>query len=429
MPILKLSNPKKNSKRKVKSLLKYVLDEEKTSFSLTRFVNTPIAGYDDIAFCMDNTKKLYGKKGGRQYGHLIISFSKDDDVDINTVVDFTREFVEKEKFFDGFEAVIVGHTDSENPHAHIVLNSVNAFNGKKFSCKHNHYRYLFSAVEDFSIEKGLTKRRVKDKSKEKGDFTTFDQGYYQLLKNKRDESYKYRILQAIQLNMLFSTDSEEFEDNLKASNIGFSFNKNNEIVFTDFDREEAGEKLCKVKGETLKKEFNLPTSKEELFNELSKTPEERVWTALEDSFQRRESEESIRQMSGYNTEAQSFDSKTSGTAQRSSRGGFIPQREFERFIEQSENVGDILNRSRGGKKNTAEISRGSHRSLGSTERGIGEGRKTSKSGATSNPKKQSSSRFNNTYRRTPTVDWSVGYRDSSVESGKTKERDDFEPDF
>ena len=76
------------------------------------------------------TKELYNKTEGRQHKHFIQSWGKGE-VTAEQANKIGQEFVSHEKF-KGFQAVVITHTDKENIHNHIVINSVNLETGKKF---------------------------------------------------------------------------------------------------------------------------------------------------------------------------------------------------------------------------------------------------------------------------------------------------------
>lgn len=73
---------------------------------------------------MLNTKQRFGKMGGRQGYHIIISFEEakntvNKDIAMEIIGKFTEKYLGKD-----FEAVYVLHDDTEHVHGHIVFNSV-----------------------------------------------------------------------------------------------------------------------------------------------------------------------------------------------------------------------------------------------------------------------------------------------------------------
>lgn len=78
---------------------------------------------------MRTIQSLHRKQSGRQYIHYVISF--DTDVSFDTAFDVACECA---SFFAGdFQYILALHMNTDNPHTHIVLNSVNVHTDKKFS--------------------------------------------------------------------------------------------------------------------------------------------------------------------------------------------------------------------------------------------------------------------------------------------------------
>lgn len=77
-------------------------------------------------------KQLYGKEDGRQYYHIVQSFSSEDDLTPETAHEIGMKFVESFERFRGFQAVVATHYNTGHLHNHIILNSVSCENGYKF---------------------------------------------------------------------------------------------------------------------------------------------------------------------------------------------------------------------------------------------------------------------------------------------------------
>ena len=74
-------------------------------------------------------KNKFGKTDGRQYYHIVQSFSPDDDLDAETAHEIGLKFA---KFFPGYQIVVATHCNCSHLHSHIIMNSVNMENGSKF---------------------------------------------------------------------------------------------------------------------------------------------------------------------------------------------------------------------------------------------------------------------------------------------------------
>lgn len=79
---------------------------------------------------MKATKRMFGKTGGRQGYHFVISLKPGEGTP-EIMYDIAMRFAE-EAFAGEYEAVVAVHTDREHLHAHIIINSVNMVTGYKF---------------------------------------------------------------------------------------------------------------------------------------------------------------------------------------------------------------------------------------------------------------------------------------------------------
>ena len=104
----------KAGKGSLSDVFNYVLDREKTEAHL-------IAGKD----CMTETaqkefeitKLRFGKTDGRTYFHIVQSFSPEDDIDPYAANNLGYEFAH---FFEGYQVLVVTHTNREHLHNHII---------------------------------------------------------------------------------------------------------------------------------------------------------------------------------------------------------------------------------------------------------------------------------------------------------------------
>ena len=93
---------------------------------------------------MKATKQMFGKTGGRQGYHFVISLKPGEGTP-EIMYDIAMRFAE-EAFAGEYEAVVAVHTDREHLHAHIVINSVNMVNGYKFQCRDGDWKYKFQPI-------------------------------------------------------------------------------------------------------------------------------------------------------------------------------------------------------------------------------------------------------------------------------------------
>lgn len=118
------------------SVLNYTVDDLKTEkqFYVSEVGLTSL----ETAFTeMMNTKKLYNKKDGNLGYHIIQSFAPGEGTP-KLIHDIGVDFVKRA--FNGYEAVVATHLNTDCLHNHIVINSVCVETGKKFNdCMESYY--------------------------------------------------------------------------------------------------------------------------------------------------------------------------------------------------------------------------------------------------------------------------------------------------
>ncbi|MBR1373884.1 relaxase/mobilization nuclease domain-containing protein [bacterium] len=107
------------------NIFPYIMKKEKTDAKLISGIN-----------CMPETaleefravKNQFRKTDGRQYWHIVQSFSPDDNLTPEIAHEIGLKFAE---YFGNYQTVVATHIDRNHIHNHIVFNSVNFENGKK----------------------------------------------------------------------------------------------------------------------------------------------------------------------------------------------------------------------------------------------------------------------------------------------------------
>lgn len=126
MSILKFVNATARGEKSLKKAIDYIFDQEKTDYSLMGL--SGVRAYHE-ADDMLLVQKLHGKDKGRRYIHYVLSFG--EGVDEKEAYRIISECASQ--LADGFQYVYSVHTNTENVHSHVIVNSVNALTGKKFS--------------------------------------------------------------------------------------------------------------------------------------------------------------------------------------------------------------------------------------------------------------------------------------------------------
>ena len=115
-----------NSGSPMNNIFNYVTRSEATESKLVSGVNcSPDSALDEFKFI----KKRFGKEDGRTYYHIIQSFSPDDNLTPETANEIGIKLAE---YFPGFQILVATHVNTIAIHNHLIMNSVNFENGKKF---------------------------------------------------------------------------------------------------------------------------------------------------------------------------------------------------------------------------------------------------------------------------------------------------------
>ena len=169
------------------------------------------------------TKELYNKTEGRQHKHFIQSWGKGE-VTAEQANKIGQEFLSHEKF-KGFQAVVITHTDKENIHNHIVINSVNLETGKKFQQS----KQELESLKEFSNKINL-KYEIKPEQKKAiaGDIRVYDSKIkYEILKKATEgkvKSYVIETKKAVDKALETATDKKEFIEQMKVQGYSVKWN-------------------------------------------------------------------------------------------------------------------------------------------------------------------------------------------------------------
>ena len=146
MAITKMMHMKASSKARIdihlEHSINYILQPKKLGeANLAGGINClPEMAYQQ----MKATKRMFGKTGGRQGYHFVISLKPGEGTP-EIMYDIAMRFA-KETFAGEYEAVVAVHTDREHLHAHIIINSVNMVTGYKFQCRDGDWKYKFQPI-------------------------------------------------------------------------------------------------------------------------------------------------------------------------------------------------------------------------------------------------------------------------------------------
>ena len=146
MAITKVMHMKASSKARIdihlEHSINYILQPKKLGeTNLVGGINClPDMAYQQ----MKATKQLFGKTGGRQGYHFVISLKPDEGTP-EIMYDIAMRFAQ-EAFRGEYEALVAVHTDRNHLHAHIVINSVNMVTGYKFQYGNGDWKAYFQPI-------------------------------------------------------------------------------------------------------------------------------------------------------------------------------------------------------------------------------------------------------------------------------------------
>lgn len=173
MAISKLMHMKESKgyyPRHLKNAIAYIMNPEKTNgqnlVNVNQAMKVSKINSKNVFQEMINTKKKFGKEWGRQGYHFVVSFSENDTVNPEDALKIMDE-IQKEYLQDNYECVYAVHTDTEHLHGHLIFNSIDRFEGKKYHYKKGDWeKDILPCVNRVCKRWGLSELKL-EKKKEK----------------------------------------------------------------------------------------------------------------------------------------------------------------------------------------------------------------------------------------------------------------------
>ncbi len=158
----------------LRQAIDYILVSEKTGENMyVSSVNCQVPyAYEQ----MKATKVQFGKTDKRQGYHIIISF-EEGEVDAPTAFEIVGRFVD-EYLKDQYQTVYAVHDNTAHIHGHIIFNSVNFLNGKKFRYEKGDWaKYIQPITNRLCDEYGLSTISVeRDEAESSEKYTEWRDG-------------------------------------------------------------------------------------------------------------------------------------------------------------------------------------------------------------------------------------------------------------
>ena len=195
MAIIKFTSGKINPR----TVINYVCNKEKTTDKL-------ISGKDcmpeSCEYEFAEVKKAFGKTDGRTYYHMIQSFSPDDRITPEQAHEVGLQMAE---LFEGYQVLVVTHTNKAHTHNHLVINSVNFENGKKLTISNQELEKIKNYSNSICLQNGWDVTEAKTR-------------------RNRNPKWKQIIIEDALTAMAESYSMDEYISKLKELGIYVSYN-------------------------------------------------------------------------------------------------------------------------------------------------------------------------------------------------------------
>lgn len=242
MAITKTMHMKASGKGKIdihlEHAINYILQPKKLGNSnLTGGINClPDSAYEQ----MKATKQMFGKTGGRQGYHFVISLKPDEGTP-EIMYDIAMRFAE-EAFGGEYETVVAVHTDRNHLHAHIIINSVNMVTGYKFQYREGDWKYKFQPITNKLCDEYELHITPAEYSKEPKNMARQQWEREQVFSKWIEQDARFCALNAENMeHFIFLLEKQGFEvkqgEHIAVKVLGMKWFKRLDTISEDFSRE------------------------------------------------------------------------------------------------------------------------------------------------------------------------------------------------
>ena len=241
---------KRNSTNSLKNSIDYILDNSKTDDLLVYENQLATMNTDEIVEQMNRTKEYFNKENGIQGHHFIQSFSPDEEIDLELAHQVGIEW--SQKFIKDYEFVLATHKDKDHIHNHIIINSVNVKDGKKYLSNIAEREYIRDLSDEVCKKYDLSIIQRKGKPEKN---LSYAEWKYQ----KQGISWKDKIRNDINEAINKSTNYEDFILAMKDKNYTMRYGDN--YKYNSFKHEEMKRS---IRGRTLGYDYTEEKIKERI---------------------------------------------------------------------------------------------------------------------------------------------------------------------
>ena len=203
-----------NSKPNLKTLINYVSKKSKI-YAVDGKDCLAESAYDEMV----SVKKAFQKENGREFIHIVQSFSSKENVSPQKVHELGMKLAE---YFKGYQVLVATHIDKEHIHSHLVINSVNFETGKKYQQSKKQMEEIKEYSRKLCLDAGLEviskKTNVKD----------IKINEYKAL--EKGNSWKKKLADEIDFAMKISKSKYEFIRNLNKKGYKVTWKKERKYI-------------------------------------------------------------------------------------------------------------------------------------------------------------------------------------------------------
>lgn len=270
----KTGSKRDQSKEAMKKRIDYIMGKASQIGSLGVNADSPKQVYDEFM----KLKEMFGKTTGNNFMHYAISFSQEDKITKDEVASIVDEFLSDKRFY-GYQIMYGIHDDTDNMHAHVLINTVNMINGKKwhfdnpkrdmlqmqiklniiaqkYDCKIP--EKIKAYIDDIQVKTANQKRPKQEKS------------VYEQEMQSKGKSWKNLAKDMVEYIAKNSVDIDDFIINSKKCGYDIYKNKDDEYIITikKINKKISLTKLSLSIGELQKRfEYNIVSGDKELMKE------------------------------------------------------------------------------------------------------------------------------------------------------------------
>ena len=184
-----------NTKPQIKKLIAYANKKEKVYMADGKDC-TVENFYDEVKF----VKNLYNKNKGREFIHIVQAFPKNEkNINLELVHSLGMQLAE---YFSDYQVLVVTHKDKGHLHSHLILNSVNFRNGKKFHQSNKELQMVKDYSNELCVKAGLTVITKKSRS--------VDIKINEYMSIQKGQSWKAKLISDIEEGLKHSKRKFEF---------------------------------------------------------------------------------------------------------------------------------------------------------------------------------------------------------------------------